>query len=208
MFITFEGIEGAGKTTQVNLLAEYFKKKGEQVITTHEPGGTKTGQKIRNIILENQKNSLQPLTELLLFCADRREHVAQTIKPALISGKTVICDRFTDSSLAYQVGGHGLDERLVQFLNSQTTDGLIPDITFFLDIPPAISKKRKAISENLNSYDFLGENFFTRVRQYFLKLVLENPDRIVIINGLESIQVIRKKICDIINYGRTNLPNK
>jgi len=183
LFITFEGIEGAGKSTQVELLAEYFRKIGKEVITTHEPGGTDFGKQIREILLETNIN-LESLSEFLLFCADRKEHVEKLIKPALGKGKIVICDRFVDSSRAYQIGAKNLDKKLVEQLIDWTTGNIKPDLTIFLDVPVEVGLERRRKIYH-NRFDNLEISFYKKVRQYYLKLS-QNNNHWLVLDGQKS----------------------
>lgn len=142
MFITFEGIGGTGKTTQIAKLREYLEQQGRVVVVTREPGGSRLGQQLRAYLLANQEDPPAPMAELLLFMAARAEHVAKVIKPALAAGKVVISDRFVDSSVAYQAGGHGLPFTLVRKLNGISIDGLWPDVTVLLDMEPRVALQR------------------------------------------------------------------
>jgi len=191
LFIVFEGIEGAGKSTQVKLLADYFKKNGKEVITTHEPGGTAFGKQIREILLET-KIDLEPLTEFLLFCSDRKEHVKKLIKPALEQGKIVICDRFIDSLRAYQIGANNLDKKIVEELITWTTDGLKPDLVIFLDlsVESGLERRRKIYN---NRFDNFGINFYQKVRQYYLKLS-QNNNHWLVLDGQKSKEEIFSEI--------------
>jgi dTMP kinase len=191
LFISFEGIEGAGKSTQVKLLAEYFKKNGRKVIITHEPGGTEFGKKIREILLETNLN-LEPLTEFLLFCADRKEHIEKLIKPSLGEGKIVICDRFTDSSRAYQIGAKNLDKKLVEQLIDWTTAGLKPDLVIYLDISVKDGLERRQKIYN-NRFDNFDPEFYKKVRDYYLMLAEENKQWLII-NAIKSKEEIFNKI--------------
>lgn len=131
LFITLEGPEGAGKSTQIELLNKYFSEQGYEVVQTREPGGTEIGSRIRNILLDSNLDNLEPKTELLLYAASRAQHVNEVIKPALKEGKVIICDRFSDATLAYQGYGRRLDKDLILKLNQMATGGLEPDLTFY-----------------------------------------------------------------------------
>ncbi|EKD75916.1 MAG: hypothetical protein ACD_43C00277G0002 [uncultured bacterium] len=175
-FIVFEGGEGSGKSSHVQLTAEFLRERGQTVITTHEPGGTAFGQHVRQLILEAQGGSTVPLatkTELLLFLADRAQHVAEMIQPALARGETVLCDRFTGSTLAYQIGGRKLSQTdLITSLETYARDGLQPHLVIYLDIEPALGIKRKRSQANhvMNSFDEFDLDFHNDVREYFCKL--------------------------------------
>ena len=189
MFITFEGIEGCGKTTQIQRLAHNLEKQGIQIILTLEPGGTEIGKRIRHILLDSKNIHLSPLTELLLYEADRAQHVAEIIKPALDSGKWVLCDRFYDATVVYQGLARGQDRDLINLLNIKVTDQIRPDLTFLLDCPVDIGLER-ALKRNEN-LDLNGQgrfeqeemNFHQKVREGYLSLAREFPERFKIIDA-------------------------
>ena len=195
MFITFEGGEGSGKSTQAKLLKEYFEKQGKTVVLTHEPGGTDIGKHLRQELLERDY-ALEPLSEILLFAADRVEHVEKTILPALNSGKIVISDRYIDSTIAYQLGGRGLPEDLVRYVNWISARGVLPDITFLLDIPIEDGLKR-AIQETGGEGDRFEKEilaFHERVRGKYLEIAQNDPRRVRIIDCVGDVQSIAGKI--------------
>jgi len=206
MFITFEGSEGSGKTTQAKLLTQALQKKGFDVIHTHEPGGTKISEKIRKILLEPENSNISALTELLLYLSSRAQHVDEVIKPALDSGKIVICDRFVDATLAYQGYGRGLNKELIQKLNSEVSQGIKPDLTFVLDIDPAEGLK-KAINLHKDIYpagkgDRIEQEqleFHHRVRDGYLEMAKQEPQRIKIIPRQKDISQIHQIILGYVN---------
>lgn len=169
MFITFEGIEGCGKTTQIKRLAKRLNDNGIQFISTLEPGGTRIGQDIRRLLLDSRNSHLSPLAELVLYEADRAQHVEEIIRPALAQGKWVICDRFFDATVAYQGAGRGLDIDLIMTLNSKVTGGLTPDITLLLDCPPEMGIERALKRNNASTQD--GQDRFEREKMEFHKKV-------------------------------------
>lgn len=188
-FITFEGIEGCGKTTQVQLLAQACTDRGLPVLVTREPGGCTIADKIRAILLDAEHTSLVPLAELLLYAAARAQHVAEIIKPALDAGKIVICDRFTDATTAYQGFGRDLDRSLIESLNRIATGGLIPDLTILLDCPAelGISRAMARINASAGAREERFERealaFHQAVRRGYLSEAATNPGRFVIIDG-------------------------
>ncbi len=194
-FITFEGIEACGKTTQVSLLYEYFINKGILAIKTREPGGTKTGLEIRKILLDTHDEYIPPIAEILLYESDRNIHVNNIIKPYLNKGYYVISDRFTDSTIAYQHYGRGLDLDLVLSLNRLATENIKPDITFLLDIPVEISLKRLKYKDRIEKENI---DFHNRVRKGFLDIAEKNKDRVIIIDGSLEVEKIHKKILQIL----------
>ncbi len=171
MFITFEGTEGAGKSTLIQALAGVLEENGYRVTTTREPGGSPVAEKIRNVILHQDMN---PWTELFLYEASRSEHLHQTILPALEKGHVVLCDRFTDSSLAYQGMARKLDWKIVGILNRIATQGLKPALTVFVDIDP---KAGLGYAKDPNRFEAEGVAFQTEVRKGFLKAIREEPKR-------------------------------
>lgn len=194
-FITFEGCEGSGKSTQVKLLKEYLEKLGQKVLLTREPGGTELAEEIRKVILSGKKID-DPLTEFLLISAARRDHVMNKIKPALAEGSFVICDRFFDSSLAYQGFAKGLDTDLMSAIVNLTIANFQPDITFLIDIEPEIALERiqKFRSDDNNHYDQMGVDFHNKIRNGFLEVAKQNPKRVVVINGSKSQEEVSSSI--------------
>lgn len=189
-FITFEGIEGCGKTTQVHLLAETLRASGEQVLTTREPGGCDIADKIRAILLDAAHTALTPLAELLLYAAARAQHVTEIVRPALAAGATVLCDRFTDATLAYQGYARGLSHQQIRELNRIATDGIEPWHTFLIDCPVDVGISRAtariAASTGPREERFEQEKtaFHHRVRQGYLDLAGAEPERFTVIDGL------------------------
>jgi len=189
LFITFEGIEGSGKTTQIQMLEEVLKKKSIPYITTREPGGTKIAEAIRHILLNPDLKEMRPETELLLYCASRAQHTAELILPALAEGKIVLCDRYFDSTYAYQ----GVHEKAILLIHQmQTTlfQNLIPSITFLLDIDPEISLQR--IQRKKDQFEALL--FLTEVRKRYQKIAKENPERVIILDSNLSPLELEKKV--------------
>ena len=175
-FISFEGVEGSGKSTQIKLLAHYFNNHDIEFIETLEPGGTGLGLELRHMLLSGKHKLTHPLTELLLFSADRCEHINQIIKPALESGKTVICDRYIDSTYAYQVGGRRLSFELIDNLINQLV--IKPDITILLDFDPKEGLKRAKKRAEMDRFEQEDLHFHNRVRQGYLKQHSREPSRI------------------------------
>ena len=200
MFVTFEGIEGCGKTTQMERLADTLKRQGISLITTFEPGGTRIGKDIRRILLDNRNVDLSPLAELILYAADRAQHMEEVIKPALDQGKWVICDRFVDATLAYQGVARSQDMMLIQFLNEESTRGISPDMTFLLDCPVKMGLER-AIKRNENlsqqgqdRFERETFDFHSKVKRGYLDLANEHKERFVIIDASLSEDEIEKEI--------------
>ena len=184
MFITFEGIEGSGKSTQIQLLKEFFEKKAQKAFFTKEPGSSEVGKKIRSILL-NKENKIFPLTEIFLIFADRIQHVQEIIKPNLNEGKIVISDRYFDSSIAYQGQREGVDKKeiyeLINMLDLPT-----PDITFLLDLPVDVGLKRAKNRATLDRFESEEMSFHEGVRQNYLDLQEQNLERIVKIDALKT----------------------
>jgi dTMP kinase len=193
MFISFEGIEGSGKSTQVKKLHEFFQNKKIDVILTREPGGTKAGEKIREILIDENIEKLDPKTELLLNFAARLEHVEKLIKPALKANKTVICDRFFDSTFAYQGYAFGVDFSQIEKVKEMAIGNFTPDITFLIDAPVDFTFDRIKTRADNNRYEKLGLEFHQKVRMGFLELAKKNP-RIKIIDGTKTIDEVFSQI--------------
>jgi len=199
-FITFEGPEGSGKTTQVLLLAKHLKKKGLSAVVTREPGGTEISEKIRTILLDASNLNLSDRTELLLMVASRAQNTAEIIVPALEEGKIVLCDRYSDSTLAYQSYGRGFDLDTTREMCLFATDGLQPDLTFLIDIEPELGLERARVAGDTgekNSHDRMesqGLKFHRKVREGFLDLAGREPDRFRVLDGKESIEEVHMKI--------------
>jgi len=193
MLITFEGGEGCGKSTHVKLLKEYLESLGKKVILTKEPGGTEVGKIIRQTLLDADL-SLEVLSEIFLFAADRMEHVEKVIRPALAEGRIVISDRFTDSTLAYQLGGRGLPEDLVRYINWISCRGLVPEFTFLLDIPAAEGLKRVAGRGASDRFEKEIMAFHERVRDKYLEIASQNPERIRVIETFKSEEEVQREI--------------
>jgi len=198
-FITFEGIEGCGKTTQCHRLAIGLRKEGFQVVETREPGGTFFAERIRSLFLKNAKGkgmseSLTPQCETALVLASRSQHITHTIVPALFEGHIVLCDRFSDSTLAYQGYGRGLDLHTLLAFNQFVTGGLTPALTFLFDLPVQQGLARRKGSGTSNRLDRERRAFHERVRQGFLHLAGINSDRMIVLNGRQSPEIIASQV--------------
>lgn len=183
MFITLEGPEGCGKTSQLPGLADFLREHGYNVVTTREPGGTTIGDQIRKVLTNLENTELTPRSEILLFLAARAQLVEQVIKPALSEGKIVLCDRYGDSTLAYQGYGHMLDLDALKRMLTFATDGLKPDLTLFLDIDVEAGLQRKIKVDEWNRLDAYEVAFHQRVRDGYHRLIEEEPDRWVTIDA-------------------------
>ena len=198
MFITFEGGEGCGKSTQAKLLAEYLKEKGLEVIHTREPGGTKRGEILREVLLDKSDN-MATFTELFLFSAARSEHVEKVILPALKAGKWVISDRYIDSTTAYQIAGRGLPEDVVRFVNMVSSEGVVPDLTLLLDLDVTEGLRRvKENRDEITKFEAEDLKFHQKVREKFLEVGRNDPQRIKIINAALDIDKIAKEIENVV----------
>jgi len=195
--ITFEGIDGSGKSTQIQLLEAEFEKSGISYTTFREPGGTKLSEKIRTILLDKENIELYSNAESLLFAAARAQLTAEQIKPAITKGKCVICDRFTDSTIAYQGYGRGLNINKLELINSIATDGIVPDITFILDIDPEKASERIQ-TETTDRMESGGIDFFQKIREGYCQIREQNQNRCIIINGEKPQQDISREIHRII----------
>lgn len=194
MFITFEGGEGTGKTTQINILKKYLENQGLEVIITREPGGVISAENIRAVIFDNE---IDPITETMLYAAARREHYIKKIKPALDAGKIVICDRFIDSSIVYQgiVRGVGVD--LVENINKYAINNVEPDLTIFFDLDPETGLKRVSLrNEQMNRFDKESLDFHLKVRKGY-NLLSKTRNRFVLIDASKSIEDVTKQIINI-----------
>ncbi len=178
MFVSFEGPEGAGKTTVIAAIAERFRSAGQDVLTTREPGSGAFGKRVRDLLLHG--DDMDPKAELFLFLADRAQHVANTIRPALAEGKLVFCDRYVDSTVVYQCIARGLDRGFVEQANRFATDGLLPDKTVLLDVAPEIGLARVKDKDRM---DALPIEFHRKVRAGFLLLAETDPSRWIVINS-------------------------
>ncbi len=190
-FITFEGIDGAGKSTHIAGVARHLQARGADLVQTREPGGTPLAESLRALFLDRDMDGL---TEALLVFAARRDHVRAVIAPALIQGRTVLCDRFTDASFAYQGGGRGMDEAVLTTLADWVQDGREPDLTFWFDVDPAIAAARRAQAREADRLEQLDLEFFARVREAYARRAAQAPERIVRIDAAQSIEGVAAQI--------------
>ena len=198
-FITIEGIEGVGKTTNVNLVADHFRNHGATVIVTREPGGTEIGERIRDLILMTPGEGLSDLGELLLMFAARAEHLAALIRPALERGETVVCDRFSDATFAYQGGGRGLDMQVIATLRDMVQGSLRPDLTLLLDAPAEVSATRIVGRDWQDRFEQERAEFFVRVRQAYLELARQEPERVKVIDASQPLQQVQSQIKTVLD---------
>lgn len=195
LFITFEGADGCGKTTQLTLLDEYFNKAGRKTLLTREPGAGILGAKIREILL-NYDGEVSPNCEFFLFLADRAQHVEGMIKPALEEGTIVLCDRYTDSTLAYQGYGRELDMERIKYLNNLATSGLKPDLTIVFDVDVETSLSR--VGGSKDRMESAGVEFFNRVRNGYLEIAKQEPERVKVIDSSDTIENVHKKVVELV----------
>ncbi len=194
-FITLEGGEGLGKSTNLKFIENWLFEQGKQVIVTREPGGTPAGEAIRGLLLEISDESLCDEAEVLLMFAARSEHIKKVIRPALEKGWWVLCDRFTDATYAYQGGGRGLNEDRIEYLEQWIQCGLRPDLTLLFDAPVEIGIARTGKrGESLDRFEIEGLDFFDRVRNAYLKLAARFPDRIRVIDAGQSIKAVQTDV--------------
>ena len=194
MFITLEGIEGVGKSTHAVFIKQLLESKGHQVVLTREPGGTKTGEAVRDILLHSSKQNISDLTELLLMFSARAQHLAEVINPAVLAGKIVICDRFTDATFAYQGGGREMDIRQIRVLEALVQQGRKPDLTLLFDTPVEIGLARANNRSEADRFESETVSFFERVRDEYLQLAQEEPERIHVIDADRPLLQIQEDI--------------
>ena len=195
LFITFEGADGCGKSTQLKLLAEYLQKQGKEVVITREPGCAGLGKKIREILL-NYDGKVSDRCESFLFLADRAQNIDIIVKPAVEQGKIVLCDRHTDSSVAYQGYGRGLSIERINMLNNLATDGKKPDLTLVFDIDVETSMQR--VGTEKDRMESAGKDFHNRVRNGYLEIARREPDRVKVLDATQSIEEIHNEVIKIV----------
>jgi dTMP kinase len=201
LFITFEGIEGCGKTTQIHLLKDFLEQRGYSVVATREPGGTQIGDSIRKILLDSRNANIDSRTELLLYQASRAQHIKDVIRPALEQGYIVLCDRFTDATSAYQGYAQGISRDLIESLNQFATDNLTPDFTILIDCPAEIGLKRArnrkvAVNQRVSEDRFEEKSiiFHQTVRLGYLQIAERNSNRIYIVDGRKDPLIVHREI--------------
>lgn len=202
-FITFEGPEGGGKSTHAKELAAALRAEGKTVLETREPGGTRLAELIRGLVREEREDPPVTRAEVLLFLASRAQVVANVIRPALARGEWVVCDRFSDSTFAYQGYGRGIDVALLKDLNEFATEGLTPDLTILLDVPPEVSRVRlaerqSATATSADRIESAGELFHRRLRDGFLELARREPGRFVVIDSSGPRESVSREIMDAV----------
>jgi dTMP kinase len=198
LFITLEGIEGAGKSTVVDFIEDFLTKEGHDVIKTREPGGTVIGEQIREILLKNENSTLTYDTELLLVFSARAQHIQEVILPTLSSGKIILCDRFTDASYAYQGGGRGIDESRINLLEKWVQGDLRPNLTLLFDLDVSIGMQRTKKRSGTDRFEREEINFFEKVRNTYLERAKKEPQRFRIINAASSLENVKEQIVTIL----------
>lgn len=195
LFITLEGVDGAGKSSHTDWLAEHFRARGRSVLHTREPGGTPVGERLREIVLHEPMHAE---TEALIMFAARREHLEQVILPALARGEVVISDRFTDASFAYQCGGRGLPEARLEILERWVHADTQPDLTLLFDVPDEVARARLAAARSPDRFEREGQAFFERVRAAYLRRAERHPERIRVIDGTRTLDEVRTALAAIL----------
>ena len=198
LFITFEGGEGCGKSTQIDLLREVLEEQGQSVVITREPGGTPIAEAIREVLLNADHKGMCTESELLLYAAARAQHVQEKIRPALEAGQVVLCDRFADSTTAYQGAARGVNEALVEQLYQIATGGLKPDKTILIDLDPVTGLDRARIRGTADRLESENLAFHQAVREGFLKIAAAEPERVVVLDGAQEIKVIALEIQSLV----------
>jgi dTMP kinase len=199
MFISFEGLDYSGKTTQAKLLVEYLTSQNHEVLFLREPGGTTISEKIRDILLDKKNSGMSDVTELLLFSSARAQLVHEVIVPAIAGKKIVVCDRFTDSTVAYQGYGRGIPLEDINSINRLATTGLTPDLTFFVDITvEEIARRQKAAGKVVDRMESANNDFFEKARNGYWMKAQDVPDRFVVVNGMMPVDEIQNEIRDIV----------
>ena len=194
LFITVEGVEGAGKSTQLSLILKKLESAGIEIISTREPGGTPFAESVRELLLANREEQVDQITEMLLMFAARSQHLSQLIKPAIAEGKWVVCDRFTDATYAYQGGGRNLGFELVSQLEQLVQGDFRPDKTFYLDLPVEQGMQRVVARGKKDRFEREELEFFEKVRSAYLRLVESNPERYVVIDASQSVEAVQEDL--------------
>ena len=190
-FITLEGVDGAGKSTHLNFVADWLRAQGREVIVTREPGGTPLGETLRELLLHQP---MDPDTELLLMFAARQQHLAELIRPALARGAWVVSDRFTDASYAYQCGGRGIAAERIAVLEAWVQRGFAPDLTLLFDVPPEVAEARRSAVRAADRFEREADSFFARVRDAYLDRARAEPGRVRVLDARQSIAVLQDEI--------------
>jgi dTMP kinase len=198
-FITFEGIDGAGKSTQIDFVATRLRERGIDIVVTREPGGTEIGEALRELVL---RQPMSARTETLLVFAARAQHVEQVIAPALVAGRWIVCDRFTDATYAYQSGGRGVPEAAVAALERWVHPDLQPDLTFLFDVAPDVAAQRLSAARAADRFEAEQRDFFARVRAVYLERARRFPARFVVLDGTQPPEAVRAQLVEVLDRWR------
>ena len=199
LFISIEGTDGSGKSTQIKLINEYLVQQGYEVVLTREPGGTKISEKVREILLDVDNSEMNGITEMLLYASARAQLVSEVILPAITSGKIVICDRYVDSSYVYQGIGRGIDFKIIESVNAAAVNGIMPVITLFFDIDPKTSLERRIASTGADRIEIEELDFHMRVYKGYLMLAQAYPERIKRIDSRKTIEEVFEEVKKVLN---------
>lgn len=197
-FITLEGIEGAGKSTMLNFISEQLQQAGNEVVVTREPGGTRVGEKLREILLDNSNTRLSDDAELLIIFAARAQHLQQVIRPALNAGQYVLCDRFTDASYAYQGGGRNMSTERIRQLEDWVQQGLEPDLTILFDLDVATGLRRAGKRGEADRFEQEHVDFFERIRQCYIDRASAEPERFRVIDAASTVDNVKQQILEVL----------
>ncbi|MEQ8290033.1 MAG: dTMP kinase [Gammaproteobacteria bacterium] len=197
-FITLEGIEGAGKSTMLNFISEQLQQAGNEVVVTREPGGTRVGEKLREILLDNSNTRLSDDAELLIIFAARAQHLQQVIRPALNAGQYVLCDRFTDASYAYQGGGRNMSTERIRQLEDWVQQGLEPDLTILFDLDVATGLRRAGKRGDADRFEQEHVDFFERIRQCYIDRASAEPERFRVIDAASTVDNVKQQILEVL----------
>lgn len=198
LFITLEGGEGVGKTTGMEYLERCLREQGVDLVVTREPGGTRFGERVRDLLLEVRQESMDDMAELLLIFAARAQHLREVIKPALGSGKWVLCDRFTDATYAYQCGGRGIDPAVVSRLETLVQGALRPNFTILFDAPVSVGMARARDRGELDRFERESSNFFAAVRQNYLARAAQDAERVRVIDASQPLEAVKKSLKEVV----------
>lgn len=201
LFLTLEGAEGVGKSTNIEFITQYLEQQGVEYVLTREPGGTHLAEKIRDLLLAVHEEPMSELTELLLVFAARAQHLDKVIEPALASGKWVVCDRFTDATFAYQGAGRGLSVETIGQLQSMVQGELRPDLTIILDLDPEIGMERASNRGELDRFEREQQSFFRSVRQGYLDIALAEPERCMVIDAAKPLEEVKLNLLVALEQG-------
>ena len=196
MFLSIEGLDGSGKSTQIRLLSDMIDRFGFELVHSREPGGCPISEKIRDIVLDKHNTEMDDITEAYLYAASRAQHVREVIRPAVASGRVMLCDRFVDSSVAYQGGGRGLGVQQVLDINAAAVDGTLPMATVYLDVDHETSLKRRAAATELDRMELAGDSFHARTETGYRELIRRDPKRFIVVDATRAPEEIGKEVAE------------